>query len=86
MHHHGRCLAHFSELAATSAVVNATLAAFKKRTNIHQDGETVTIVRVADHKTGLYGSTTLVIPQDDLSKLEVRQAKTQVEAAHFYYA
>ena len=49
----------------------------------------MTIVRVADHKTGLYGSTTLVIPQDNLSKLEayvVRPAKTQVETAHFYYA
>ena len=70
-------------------MVIATLAAIKKRTNIHQDRETVTIVRVADHKTGLYGSTTLVIPQDNLSKLEpyvVRPAKTQVETTHFYYA
>ena len=51
------------------AVANATLAKYKKRTDIQQQGETVKIIRVADHKTGLFGSAKLVIPPDDLSEL-----------------
>ena len=49
------------------AVANATLAEYKKCTDIQQEGETVTIIRVADHKTGLFGSAKLVIPPDNLS-------------------
>ena len=51
------------------AVANATIAEYKKRTEVRREGETVTIIKVAEHKTGLFGSAKLVIPPDDLSKL-----------------
>ena len=51
--------------------MNTTLAEYKKRTDIQQEGETVKIIKVADHKTGLFRSAKLVIPPDNLSKLHV---------------
>ena len=51
------------------AVVNATMSEYRNSTEIVQEGETLTILKVADHKTGLFGSAKLVIPPDDLSKL-----------------
>ena len=44
------------------AVANATLAEYKNRTEVQREGETVTIIKVAKHKTGLFGSAKLVIP------------------------
>ena len=49
-------------------MANATLAEYKKHTDIQQEGETVTIIRVADHKMGLFRSAKLVILTDDLLK------------------
>ena len=51
------------------AVANATLAEYKNRTEVQREGETVIIIKVAKHKTGLFGSAKLVIPPDDMSKL-----------------
>ena len=59
----------FQSWQRPGTVANATLKEHQKRTDIQQQGDTVTIVRVADHKTGLFGSAKLVIPPDDLSKL-----------------
>ena len=54
------------------AVANATLAEYKNRTEVQREGETVTIIKVAEHKTGLFGSAKLVIPPpDDMSKLHM---------------
>ena len=50
------------------AVANATLVEYRKRTEIQKEGETLTIIKVAEHKTGLFGSAKLIIPPDDLSK------------------
>ena len=44
------------------AVANATLAEYKNRTEVRHEGETVTIIKVAEHKTGLFGSAKFVIP------------------------
>ena len=51
------------------AVANATLAEYKNRTEIWREREMVTIIKVAEHKTGLFGSTKLAIPPKDMSKL-----------------
>ena len=51
------------------AVVNATMSEYCNSTEIVQEGETLTTLKVADHKTGLFGSAKLVIPPDNLSKL-----------------
>ena len=49
------------------AVANATLAEYNKLADIHQEGETVTIIMVANHKMGLFRSAKLIIPPDGLS-------------------
>ena len=48
-------------------VANATWVEYKKLTGIHQEGETVTIIMVANHKMGLFRSAKLIIPPDSLS-------------------
>ena len=54
-----------------AAVANATIAEYKNRTKVQREGETVTIIKVAEHKTGLFGSAKLVIPPNDMSKLHM---------------
>ena len=44
------------------AVANVTMSEYHNSTEIQQEGETLTILRVADHKTGLFGSAKLVLP------------------------
>ena len=44
------------------AVANATLAEYNNRTEVQREGETVTIIKVAEHKTGLFGSAKLPPP------------------------
>ena len=34
--------------------MNATMSEYRNSTEIQQEGETLTILRVADHKTGLF--------------------------------
>ena len=51
------------------AVANATLVEYRKRTEIQKEGETLTIIKVAEQKPGLFGLTKLIIPPDDLSKV-----------------
>ena len=57
-------------------MTNATLLKYQRRTKIEQEGETVTIIGVAEHKTGLFGRAKLITqpiqqqePQPDKTEL-----------------
>ena len=71
VHHNGCCFADVSELAETRCCDQCHIAGVPKakQTTIQQEGETVTIIKVAEHKMGLLGSTKLILPPADLSKL-----------------
>ena len=55
------CMLTFRSWQRLGAVANATLSKYKHSTEIQYEGETLTIVRVVDHKMGLFGSAKLVL-------------------------